>query len=83
MLELALAGWVNATRPAAAVDSNSRRPTRRQQSSPATGSPARPAPALVAGLLREVGAADLADDNDLITSIAQRLPDVAAGRFEI
>ena len=42
-----------------------------------------PAPALIAGLLREVGAADLADDNDLITSIAQRLPDVVAGRFEI
>ena len=87
VLELALAGWVNATRPAAG-------PTPDGGQHFATTDPAAAAlaghwlagttpTALIAGLLREIGAADLADDNDLITSIAQRLPDVAAGRFDI
>ena len=38
---------------------------------------------LVAVLLREVGAADLADDHQLTTTVAQRLPAVAAGQIDI
>ena len=83
VLELALAGWVNATRPG---------DTGGQQfdtSDPAAAALAghwqtSTAPAeLVAALLREVGAADLADDHHLTTSIAQRLPAVAAGQIDI
>ena len=83
VLELALAGWVNATRPGA---------TGGQQYD--TSDPAAAALAdcwktsttpteLVASLLREVGAADLADDHQLTTTIAQRLPAIAAGQIDI
>jgi fructuronate reductase len=84
ILELALAGWVNATRPADAGGG--------QQfgtSDPAAaaladcwGTTANPA-ALVAALLREVGAADLADQHDLTASIAHRLPALRAGQIDI
>jgi fructuronate reductase len=83
VLELALAGWVNATRPTE---------TGGQQfgtSDPAAaaladcwGTTANPA-ALVAALLREVGAADLAEQHLLVSAIAQRLPAVHAGQIEI
>jgi len=46
------------------------------------GTTANPA-ALVAALLREVGAADLAQQHDLTASIAQRLPALRAGRIDI
>jgi fructuronate reductase len=83
VLELALAGWVNATRPGE---------TGGQQfhtSDPAAAALAghwqvTAAPAdRVAALLREVGATDLADSTELTTSIAARLPEVAAGKFDI
>jgi fructuronate reductase len=83
VLELALAGWVNATRPSEAGG---------QQfgtSDPAAaaladcwGTTANPA-ALVAALLREVGAADLAEQHLLVSAVAQRLPAVHAGQIEI
>jgi fructuronate reductase len=83
VLELALAGWVNATRPADAGGQQF------DTSDPAAvaladcwGTTANPA-ALVAALLREVGAADLAQQHDLTASIAQRLPALRAGRIDI
>jgi fructuronate reductase len=83
VLELALAGWVNATRPG---------DTGGQQfdtSDPAAKALAEhwrtnaPPADIIAGLLREVGAGDLADDHQLTTTIAQRLPAVAAGQIDI
>jgi fructuronate reductase len=83
VLELALAGWVNATRPADAGGQQF------DTSDPAAvaladcwGTTANPA-ALVAALLREVGAADRAQQHDLTASIAQRLPALRAGRIDI
>jgi fructuronate reductase len=83
VLELALAGWVNATRPAEVGGQ------RFGTSDPAAAAlaghwstNAQPKEH-VAALLREVGAADLADQHDLTTSIAQRLPALRAGRIDI
>jgi fructuronate reductase len=83
VLELALAGWVNGTRPGA--DGGQQFGT----SDPAAaaladcwGTTANPA-ALVAALLREVGAADLAEQYDLTASIAHRLPALRAGQIDI
>jgi fructuronate reductase len=83
VLELALAGWVNATRP------NNTGGQQFDTSDPAAAALAShwrkgAAPAdVVAGLFREVGAADLADDHQPTTTIAQRLPAVAAGQIDI
>ena len=68
--------------PAAPADSTSAPPTPPRRRSPGAGTTADPA-ALVAALLREVGAADLADEHDLTAAIAQRLPALRAGRIEI
>jgi fructuronate reductase len=82
VLELALAGWVTATRPDA---------TGAQVYG--TTDPATPAlnrcwaisdpQALVGALLRTVGADDLAEQADLTASVAARLPALRAGRIEL
>ena len=83
VLELALAGWVNATRPG--DDGGQRFGT----TDPAAAAfiecwrTGKAGTAPVAALLRQVGAADLADDHDLTTTIAQRLPAVRAGRIDL
>jgi fructuronate reductase len=83
ILELALAGWVNATRS----DGDGRQhfgttdpaaDTLADCWERAAGS----APP-IAALLRQVGAADLADDDDLTRAIAHRLPAVRAGRIDV
>jgi fructuronate reductase len=79
-VELAVAAWVNATRPDGAG---------RQifgTTDPATEALARcwqDPSTVVAGLLRVVGAADLAEQQDLTSSVAARLPALQAGRVEI
>jgi fructuronate reductase len=83
VLELALAGWVNATRPGNTgeqqFDTSDPAATALAGHWQTTAAPAE----RVSHLLREVGAADLADDKTLATSIASRLPEVAAGKFDI
>jgi fructuronate reductase len=82
VLELALAAWVAATRPdetGAQVYGTT---------DPAVDALARcwaiaEPPARVAALLRTVGAADLAEQSDLTSSVAQRLPALRAGRVEL
>jgi fructuronate reductase len=74
VLELALAGWVAATRPDA----------EHGMTDPAADALHRcwtdPKPrAVIAALLRTVGAADLADEADLVGSVAARLPALRAG----
>jgi fructuronate reductase len=82
-LELAVAAWVNATRPDSAghqvfgtTDPATEALARCWQdtSDPST---------LVAALLRVVGAADLAEQPDLTSSVAAHLPALRAGRVEI
>ena len=82
-LELAVAAWVNATRPDSAghqvfgtTDPATEALARCWQdtSDPST---------LVAALLRVVGAADLAEQPDLTSSVAAHLPALQAGRVEI
>ena len=83
MLELALAAWVNATRPAPDGGQAFR------TTDPATDELAQcwhetlPAPALVGALLRVIGAADLAEHSDLTSSVADRLPALRAGRIDV
>jgi fructuronate reductase len=82
MLELSLAAWVNATQrdeTGAQVYSTT---------DPAADALARcwaaPDPrALVASLLRRVGAADVTKEHDLILSVAQRPPALHAGRVDL
>ena len=78
-----MAAWVNATRPDGAG---------RQvfgTTDPATDALARcwqdvhDPSTLVAALLRAVGAADLAEQPDLTSSVAAHLPALRAGRVEI
>jgi fructuronate reductase len=76
--ELALAGWVNATRPGAAHG----------MTDPAMAAlhccwTITDPQALVAALLRAVGAPDLAEQADLTASVAARLPALRAGRIEL
>ncbi|MGW7290898.1 mannitol dehydrogenase family protein [Streptomyces xiamenensis] len=76
VLELALAGWVHATRPGAGT------------TDPAAATlaahhlPQDPA-GTVRALLTALGAPDLAGDQDLTTAVAARLPALRAGRVEI
>jgi fructuronate reductase len=77
VLELALAGWVAATRPGADTPPD-----------PAAAALHRcwavsDPQARVGALLRTVGAADLAEQADLTASVAARLPALHAGRIEI
>jgi fructuronate reductase len=82
VLELALAGWVAATRPDDAGN-----PVY-GTTDPATGALAacwaeREPREVVARLLRTVGATDLAEQTDLTGSVAARLPALRAGRIEL
>ena len=83
ILEVAIAAWANATRPA--PDGGQRYGT----SDPATAALAAcwtgiaPSAERVGRLLTAVGAEDLAADADLTTAVAQRMPAVAAGRVEL
>ena len=82
VLELALAGWVAATRPEEQGGQGY------GTTDPATASLnrcwAEPTPqGLVAALLRTVGATDLAEQADLTASVAARLPAVRAGQIEL
>ena len=88
-LELALAAWVNATRPSA--DSSSPRGSAALRFG--TTDPAAAALAacwgagdlttVVARLLRTIGADDVAEDPAIVDAITSRLPALAAGRIEI
>ncbi len=82
VLELALAGWVAATRPGDAGN-----PVH-GTTDPAAGALAacwveRDPRELVASLLRAVGAADLAEQADLTGAVAARLPALRVGRIEL
>lgn len=84
-LELALAAWANATRPG---DGGSPEAQRFGTTDPSAADLAAawsgaPASSVIAGLLRRVGAADLAEDGALIEAVAARLPGIAAGRVEL
>jgi fructuronate reductase len=82
VLELALAGWVAATRPDDAggqVYGTTDPAAHALARCWATGDP----PATVAALLRVVGAPDLAELSDLTSSVASRLPALRAGRIEL
>ncbi|GAA4873438.1 mannitol dehydrogenase family protein [Saccharopolyspora cebuensis] len=83
VLELALGGWADATRPG-----------QRGGQAFGTADPAQAALAecwdgaagpaeVVARLLTALGAADLAEDGDLVRSVAARMPDVRAGRIDL
>ena len=83
VLELSLAAWVNATRPA---------PTGGQTygtTDPAADALAqcwlttKDPSALVGALLRVIGAADLSEQSDLTSSVAGLLPALRAGRIEL
>jgi fructuronate reductase len=78
VLELALAGWVGATRPEAAYG----------MTDPATAAlhacwVISDPQALVGALLRTVGADDLAEQADLTASVAARLPALRAGHIDL
>jgi fructuronate reductase len=77
VLELALAGWADSTRRADAPSDPAA-----EALTACWGPAARPAET-VRALLRVLGAADLADDDMLITAVADRLPALRAGRIEI
>jgi fructuronate reductase len=77
VLELALAGWVNATCP----PSDATDPA--HEALAACWDSAAPPATTVSALLRVVGAADLADDAALTAAVADRLPAVRAGRVEL
>ncbi|HEY0187592.1 MAG TPA: mannitol dehydrogenase family protein [Cellulomonas sp.] len=84
VLELALAGWANATRPADGAGTGQRYGTTDPAAETlaaawATGG----ADDAVRLLLRAVGADDLADDDALVQAVAGRVPAVAAGRIEL
>lgn len=80
ILVLALAAWVNATRPGEHGDQFF------GTTDPAAATLARcwqdPA-AVVARLLTAIGAADLAEDRDLVSAVRAHLPALRAGRFEL
>jgi fructuronate reductase len=83
VLTLALAGWVNATRPAAdggqwfgTTDPASAALAENWR---ANGDPA----GIVAALLRTAGADDLAGDTELVRAVAALLPAVHAGRIDL
>jgi fructuronate reductase len=82
-LELALAAWVNATRPDAArgqvFGTTDPAGAELAECWRVSGSPIE----LVGRLLRVIGAADLAERSDLIASVAARLPALRAGRVEL
>jgi fructuronate reductase len=83
MLELSLAAWVNATRP------NGNGGQLFGTTDPAMDSLAGcwaetpDTRALVARILLLIGAADLAEQPELVASVADRLPAVRAGRIEL
>ncbi|TPQ18837.1 mannitol dehydrogenase family protein [Streptomyces sporangiiformans] len=99
VLELALAAWANATRPAAdggqlfgttdpaatELASCWGRLPEGPEGEDAKGedSKAGDSKATVRRLLRVLGAADLAEDGTLVTAVAARLPALRAGRIEI
>jgi fructuronate reductase len=78
VLELALAGWVLATDPGR--DAGTTDPATAALSGCWAASDPQ---ALVAALLRTVGADDLAEQTDLTASVAARLPALRAGRIEL
>ncbi|MGI5199908.1 mannitol dehydrogenase family protein [Streptomyces sp. CA-288835] len=77
VLELALAGWVDATRPPTDITDPA------HDALAACWDSAAPPATTVSVLLRVVGAADLADDAALTAAVADRLPAVRAGRVEL
>jgi fructuronate reductase len=86
VLELALAGWVHATRPGpgggqlfGTTDPAAEALAARWHGA---GSPAR-LEATVRGLLDAIGAPDLAATDGLVRAVATRLPALAAGRVEL
>ncbi|MFJ5227368.1 mannitol dehydrogenase family protein [Streptomyces sp. NPDC088400] len=85
VLELALAGWVNATRPG---EDGGQFLGTTDPAAPALAACWREAAApedtgTVRRLLRVLGAADLAEDGTLVSAVAARLPALKAGRVEL
>ncbi|MBU5421218.1 mannitol dehydrogenase family protein [Cellulomonas hominis] len=87
VLELALAAWANATRPDLLPSGEQRfgttDPAAAALARAWSGHPGAGRAGAVAGLLRVVGAADLAEDADLVAAVAERVPAVAAGRVDL
>jgi fructuronate reductase len=75
ILELALAGWVNATRRSGIADPAAERLAACWRDTPDVT-------VVVARLLRTAGAPDLAERADLCAAVADHLPALAAGRIE-
>lgn len=76
VLELALAGWMNATR---GEDFGMTDPAARRLAACWEGDPT----TVVRRLLAAVGAPDLAERGDLVAAVAAHLPALAAGRVEL
>lgn len=83
VLTLALAGWVNATRPADGGGQYFGTTDPASDELAACWREARTPGETVRGLLRVLGAADLAGDDALVDAVAARLPALGAGRIEI
>jgi fructuronate reductase len=83
ILELSLAAWVNAIRPGPDGTQVFGTTDPAADALAACWDNSQPAPALVGALLREIGAADLAEQSDLTSSVANRLPALRAGRVEL
>jgi fructuronate reductase len=82
-LELALAAWVNATRPVAGGGQQFGTTDPASPTLAACWETSAPMAQRVSMLLRAVGADDLADEADLTTAVADCVPAVRAGRIEI
>jgi|tagenome__1003787_1003787.scaffolds.fasta_scaffold20986747_4 fructuronate reductase len=82
-LELALAGWVSATEPAPDGGQHFGTTDPAAPTLAACWETSAPMVQRVSALLRAIGANDLADESDLITAVAERVPAVRAGRIDI
>lgn len=80
MLELALAGWVNATNPD--NDFGMTDPAAERLAACWQNASSSSHHEVVGRLLRAAGAPDLAERGDLVAAVAGRLPALAAGRVE-
>jgi fructuronate reductase len=83
VLTLALAGWVNATRPASGGGQLFGTSDPAADALAACWRAGRAPVDVVADLLRTAGAPDLADDPELARAVAVRLPAVQAGSIDI
>jgi fructuronate reductase len=81
---LGLAGWANATNgPVTGTEQRFETKDPKAAELAACWLPGNSDAQSVAALLRTIGAEDLAEDRDLLSAVADRLPGVRAGRIEI